>query len=364
MSMHSDLQQAPSYSARFTDGLSAASHPVEARLGERGIEIRRPAGDAIAWPYDTLTCATPLGAKTADVLLGCEHQKGATLFVQGRDFAAGLARCAPHLTARSTRWRHAAPWLGACAGVLALLGLAWLVDFSPAHAVAHLLPQSTRNALGGQVIKSMTGSKKICDAPAGRAALDTLVKRLADVAQPGQPFRVVVVDWSLINAFAAPGEQIVMTRGIISKAGGPDEVAGILAHEMGHGLELHPETGIVRAIGLSAAIELMSGGSSGTFANIGVLLATLSYTRAAERQADAHALRLLRAAQISQQGIIDFFTRVEKMDKGDAQLSDILQTHPQLAERRKLAEAAPRYPSTPALSNAEWEALKSICSVP
>jgi predicted Zn-dependent protease len=207
----------------------------------------------------------------------------------------------------------------------------------------------------------MSAGKKVCETPAGRAALDKLVERLSSVAQGRQPFRVVVVDWSLVNAFAAPGDQIVLTRGLIAKAGSPDEVAGVLAHEMGHGLELHPETGIVRALGLSAAIELMSGGSSGTLANIGVVLAQISYTRAAEREADAHALRLLKAASISQQGIIDFFTRVEKTERGDALQYEILRTHPQLGERRKLAETSARYPSTPALSATEWQALKAIC---
>ena len=154
----------------------------------------------------------------------------------------------------------------------------------------------------------------------------------------------------------------MLTRGLISQSGGPDEVAGVLAHEMGHGLELHPETGLVRVMGLSLAIELISGGNSGTLANLGLMRAQFSYTRAAEREADTHALQLLRSADISQQGIIDFFTRVEKIDgSGVTGNLEILRTHPQIAERKATASAMPRYPTTPALSDADWQALRTIC---
>lgn len=67
----------------------------------------------------------------------------------------------------------------------------------------------------------------------------------------------MVVDWDLLNAFAVPGNKILLTKELIEKADGPEEVAGVLAHEMGHGIALHPETGIIRAVGLAAALELM-----------------------------------------------------------------------------------------------------------
>ena len=48
------------------------------------------------------------------------------------------------------------------------------------------------------------------------------------------PVRVVLLDWRLVNAFAVPGGQIILTRGLVQTAGSPDEVAGVLAHELGH----------------------------------------------------------------------------------------------------------------------------------
>ena len=90
-----------------------------------------------------------------------------------------------------------------------------------------------------------------------------LTERLSKAAPGSEPFNVRVYDWSLMNAFAVPGGQIVLTKGLIDKAETPDEVAGVLAHEMGHGIEMHPETGIIRSIGLAAAVEVMLGGAGG-----------------------------------------------------------------------------------------------------
>jgi predicted Zn-dependent protease len=291
---------------------------------------------------------------------------GATLFVADPAFVRRIMEAAPHLTARAWRWRAARPWIAAGLALGAIAGVAWLAGFSPASAIARRLPDGLRERMGAQVVASMAGQRRLCEAPAGRAALDKLTTRLAAASGEKARFQVVVVDWSLLNAFAAPGEQIVLTRELVEKAAGPDELAGVLAHEMGHGLERHPETGIIRGIGLAAGLELLTGGGSGSLANIGLLLTQLSYTRAAEREADAHALRMLERAGISPKGITDFFKRVEQLESRSAAgraigQIDILRTHPQSAERAKEAAAQPSYPTTPALEPSDWAALKAIC---
>ena len=182
--------------------------------------------------------------------------------------------------------------------------------------------------------------------------------------------RVVLLDWSLVNAFAVPGGQIILTRGLVQRAGSSDEVAGVLAHELGHTLELHPEAGIIRALGLSAAMQLALAGSQGTISNIGLILTQLRYTRIAEREADAHALRMLKGAGISAKGFGDFFERLESKKPGEeagksaSELEVILRTHPPTAERIAMVRAQPTYPATPALSADDWRALRDACGPP
>lgn len=351
------------WSGRYSDGKSPSTASADVRLSERGVEIGFPgAPQALIWPYGALSIAAPLTRHSNDVLIGYSYMPGATLFVADPSFVRTLAAAAPKLTSRSVAWRAAAPWMA----VAALVGLAIVVlgyaDVSPSRAVARLMPDSLRTSIGQQVIQSMTASHRRCATPEGLAALDTLTRRLSQASGTEATFKVQVFDWNLLNAFAAPGEQIVLTRRIIAEAKGPDEIAGVLAHEMGHGLHLHPEASLVRVIGLTAAIELMMGGGGGTLANLGVLLTQLSYTREGEREADATGLKLLRGAGISPSGVVGFFERLEKLEKGKGDSPfDLLRSHPRSTERAIEAAKGPPYPSTPALLPEEWQALRAIC---
>lgn len=359
---------ASSHFARLSDGKSAAARNAQVRLDLSGLEIA--AEDPIErfrWPYDTLRAGEPIRPLSVDVLLSSTATPGATLFIPGASFTTELAKRAPHLTAKAERWRHARPWMIGAGAIAAFFAFLSISGWSPIRTLASVLPQSWRDRLGTATIQSIAEDKKRCTDAAGIAALNKLTARLSAGAGNGTQFKVTVVDWSLMNAFAAPGNHIVMTKGLIEKAGSPDEVAGVLAHEMGHGIEMHPETGIIRAVGLAAAVELMLGGTGGTLANLGLVLAQLGYTRVAEREADQHALELLKQSGISQQGLLDFFSRVQKME-GDNEVAkaikglDMLRTHPPTEERAELIRRQASYPSTPALDAASWEALKGVCS--
>jgi predicted Zn-dependent protease len=332
-----------------------------------GLEIELDGnGKRYIWRYESLSAGEPLRRNAIDVLLSSSEQPGASLFVQGPDFATRLKDYAPHLTAKAERWRNAKPWIACAAAIVAAIALIYAAGWSPMKSIASVLPESWRQRLGDEARLSMTEGYKKCVDEAGLAALAKLAERLSKGAETAKPFKITVYDWQLTNAFAVPGGQVVLTKGLIGDAKSADEVAGVLAHEMGHGLELHPETGIIRAIGLAAAMELMMGGSSGALANIGVLLAQLGYTRAAEREADMRALELLKAAAISPKGLGDFFQRIddsESDDKGRNPLQpfSILRTHPPTAERAALVRKQAAYPATPALDERSWQELKAIC---
>lgn len=361
MSMPSD--NSSTWFGRYSDGRTASSVPAEVRLRSNGVEIGFPgAPQALIWPYGALGAGTPVTAKAQDVLLTYSYMPGATLFVADAAFVRLLTKAAPQITARAYGWRSARPWLYVAAAVAALLAGVWIANLSPSQGLARLMPDSVRKTVGEQVVAAMSAGRRTCDAPQGQAALGKLVTRLSQASGSAEGFDVKVVDWGLLNAFAAPGRQIVLTREIIVQARSADEVAGVLAHEMGHGLELHPEAGIIRVIGLTAAVELMMGGSGGALANIGILLTQLGYTRAAEREADQRGLAMLERARISTMGLVEFFKRVETIEKKTgAPEWDILRSHPQSQERARLAAERAGYAATPALEPDDWQALRAIC---
>jgi Zn-dependent protease with chaperone function len=354
---------------RFTAGRSAGSVDGRASLRLHGLEIDLgPTQPRRVWHYATLKALEPVRPNAIDVLLSSADEPGATLFVQGRAFAAALRDYAPHLSFRAERWRRlriGILLLVIAAGILlGSYGLGW----SPVKSIAGMLPESWRHRLGDAAREQMTEGHKQCGASAGTEALANLVHRLSKGVADGRSFDVRVYDWPLMNAFAVPGGQIVLTKGLLEKAQSPDEVAGVLAHEMGHGIEMHPETSIIRNIGLAAAVEVMLGGSGGGLANVGLMLAQLGYSRSAEREADRRALELLKSAGIAPRGLGEFFTRVMKMEADDSLTNSVgslswLRTHPPAAERAELVSRQADYPSSPALDAQSWRELISICDV-
>jgi len=369
MSMPSDPRP---YAGSLSDGRSAGATRVEVALAQGGVELR-PRGERqapaqhLVWPYDKLRSAVPLSAAAPDVLLSLKPDGGQALFVADPAFAGALLARAPALSSAHQRWRGVRPGLAVFATVALAASAVWVADLSPAKAVARVMPQQSREALGRAVIAGMTEGRKVCETPAGRAALDKLIQRLtAAAADKPMAARVTLVDWGLVNAFAVPGGQIVLTNGLIRQAASSDEVAGVLAHELGHALELHPETGVVRAMGLAAATQLIFAGSSGTVTNIGLILTQLRYTRIAEQEADAHAMRLLKGAGISPKGLGDFFERLEGKQPIPEAVKKItefeaIRTHPLTKDRIAVVRAQAAYPTTAALGDADWQALRQAC---
>ena len=359
------------FGGRFSDGRTAVSHDVAVMFDGDLLVISNANGMAqLRWPLKGLEIAEHLTSRSSDVMLHEPGRKGGTLYVADAVFIRDLAAKAAHLTARSRRWQGVRPFIWVMGIAAAVAALVYITDFSPARSLAKLMPREARVTLGREVVRSMSGGRRVCTQAAGKAALETLAKRLSEAAGRKADFAVSVVDADVVNAFAAPGEQIVIMRKLLETSDSPDEVAGVLAHEMGHGLDLHPETGIIRSVGLMAATEFILGGTGGSLANIGLYLAQLGYSRQAERQADLHAIAILKRSGISTQGIMNFFKRMARMSgeerdaksrKSADEALDMLRTHPSTAERLALFASQQAYPATPALTDSEWQALKSIC---
>ncbi|HET6389061.1 M48 family metallopeptidase [Hyphomicrobium sp.] len=348
---------------------SRGSPPLDgtAFLGPAGVEFDLGSGQPRhIWSYGRLRSEEPIRTNAIDVLLTSKDAPGASLFVQGARFAADLRARAPQLSARAAWLREKRFWFVLLAVLAALVVAAYMSGISPAKSIAQVLPDGWRQRLGNVSRESMTEGHKECIDPAGVAALKRLTERLAKGLPAKVPFDVHVYDWPLMNAFAVPGGQIILTKGLLDKSQTPDETAGVLAHEMGHGIELHPEAAIIRGVGLGATLEIILGGTpGGGLANVGLMLAQLGYSRRSEREADTHALELLKAANISPKGLGEFFSRVTKLEAehGDKAPGGFrwFRTHPPPAERARLVSAQQDYPATPALDASDWEALKSIC---
>jgi predicted Zn-dependent protease len=370
-------QEAVVHVGRLSDGQSPLARPVEVRLSADGLVIRPVPFASEAeetWPYAALAAAVPLKPGASDVLLHQREEPARELYVTDPSFTRALLPRARHLTARVERWRFARAGL-AVAAVAACIGIAvWALNVSPAKGVARLLPASLTEGMGRQMLESFANEHPRCEREEGKAALARMLERLTRGTPQAAAVRVSVLDWPLVNAFALPGGELILTRGLLLQARSPDEVAGVLAHEIGHALERHPETSLVRGVGLWAIGQFLFSGAGGTLGTVGLALVQFGYSRQAEREADAHAVQLLAAAGISRRPLIEFFRRNEPAAEGEARRGgkdaprasgspfDLFSTHPAGPERVAALTKGPSYPNTPALDATEWTRLRAICA--
>lgn len=378
MSAASD--EAPRITANFADGRTAKLREVELDFAQDALEIRQTGQTLERWPY-------------REIVLVEERFGGAPLRLRHGDRAgrltiahAGLIRAlverAPHL---SGRLRHTfslggfTKW-GIAVGATAL-AVYLLIAEMPAIA-ARVVPLKWEEALGEAVVKQVTfifaRKSKTCEAAPGKAALERLRARLTAKLKTRYRFKLRVIDHAMVNAFAAPGGYVIVMRGLIDKAESGDEVAGVLAHEIGHVIERHSTEALFRSLGFNLIVATLVGNTTSmgsAVAEIGTGLASLSYGRAAEREADAVGVKLLNGADINGTGLAGFFARLTAgRDKGkkssakkrkatsgvDGGIWGYLSTHPPSAERARRIKALSTGRGH-AMSASDWTALKAIC---
>ena len=197
---------------------------------------------------------------------------------------------------------------------------------------------------------------------AGRAALDKMLRRLETAAGLALPLRATVVRRDETNAVALPGGQVYVFRGLIAKADTADEVAGVIAHEIGHVAHRDGTKAVLQGAGLSFLFGMLLGdfvgGGAVVFAAKTVLQS--SYSREAETQADAYGADLMNKAGGDAHALA---TMLDKIGGATEPGMTILLDHPETKARvAVINKLAATRPPTSFLDAGEWAALKTICA--
>ena len=356
----------PAVSGRYSDGKTASVRQVRVEIRVDSLRIGGTDGDIpTTWPFDEIELIDDLESNSF-LTLARTSQRGARLTIEG---AAACAEILAAIPALSQRRRYPRPNLRQAAlyaGIVAAFAVAlWFALPKVVDATVRLIPRSWENRIGETVIENVanifsdkTGDQRFCSTKDGDDALTLLVSTLAGDLHID--FHVRVLDTPVVNAVAAPGGHILLFRGLIDQADTPDEVAGVLAHEMAHVIKRHSTQDAVRQLGFSVVLRAL-------FGDPGMLQAAaesaigLSYSRDAEAEADQIATELLAGAQISNEGLVGFFKRLAAEQSGEKGLLRYLSTHPPLADRAKLLPPSPNV-TRPSMNDRNWERLRSICS--
>ena len=150
-----------------------------------------------------------------------------------------------------------------------------------------------------------TGIRR-CGAPAGLAALDSLITPLVRVARISPVPDFVVLNDERVNASTLPDGRLVVLHGLIAKAADADEVAGVLAHELGHVAPRDLTHEMLRGLELNILAHSLGWGGG-----LGSQMAALSYGRCAEAAADASAVVTLRRVGLRANGLGRFFEQAK-----------------------------------------------------
>lgn len=240
--------------------------------------------------------------------------------------------------------------------VLAAIAIALFLR-TPA-AVARAVPPSVERKLGDL----MTGDfgARSCQAPGGGEALAALVRR---IAPDDRDIAVQVVNLPIVNAVTLPGGRIVLFDGLVKAAQSPDEVAGVLAHEIGHVHHRDVLESLLRHVGLSVLL----GGLDGQVGGYTNALLSSAYSRDAEARADGYAIDALAAADISPEPLARFFRRLSRYEGpagGVSRVTTYFSSHPVSGDRarRFVTAGKTHHADSAALDPTAWQQLRAICS--
>jgi len=353
--------ETPAPAAVYFDGKTNRKRQVTLRFAG-GIEILEQDRILDIWPFGEVRRADSpanmlrLSCVTALPLARLEIADQATK-------AAVLAHCAAIDVVERSRSNTLRIVFWSFAALCSIVGLAMFGIPYAADRVAPIIPVSWEKRMGdaadGQIRMLLGG--KLCTNTEGQAAFTALVDKIRQAGALDLPTDAHVLSSDTPNALALPGGRVYMLDGLLQKANSPDEIAAIIAHELGHVKHRDNVKRVIQSGGTSFLFGLLFGDITGAGAVIFVSRQMLdaSYSRDAEHDADTYAVDVMHKLGRSPLPMGELLFRITGKEKSPF---SIFASHPLTEDRLEEMKKAHRPDTGPALlTDTEWRALKNIC---
>lgn len=360
------------YLARYLDGVTSQPRDVTLSITNDSLTLLIDGISLATWPYCNVYVKEdwvgPIGGT-----LGYRENPDASLVIYNeRQFI--------DIQTRLSRKHKASFVIPAQYRYLLLMGVAAVaaayilfpVVSHVASWITYLVPQSVENRLGQIVVDEMGDDFGACDDKDALASLQKITKRLslATIEKNNDPDIYIFIS-SEPNAFSLPGQKIAVLSAFLNEARSENEIAAVIAHEMGHMIKRDALEAFIQSQGIGIIVGLMSSsGSYGGVAEFVSFMENMSYSRQKEFRADEYGVELLLRAGYSPDGLSSFLSRMDKMDNGMMgeviKHAEFLSTHPNTEERVKRIKAfGSSHAYKPSLSVEEFKGLKNACrSIP
>jgi beta-barrel assembly-enhancing protease len=350
--------------ARYADGRAAVTHDAACEIGHETITVR--VGEAThVWRYDELARADDGNGR---IVFKRTPDTGERLFFDGE--AKGVLKlAAPKLfTPRAQGVERPRVLIGVVAAAWGLAATFLIGVPLAAAPLAGAVPAPYRAQIADISWSQVGAFTDYCDDSDDAARiLNDMAHRI--MAASGVARRddiwITIVDAPFPNAFALPDDSIIITDELIQLAEHPDELTGVIAHEIAHIERNHVMTNIIRQMGAGIFFDVVFGGAGAgqAIAVASVNLAGLRYSRGDEEDADARGLDYLDAAGVDTGGLARLFERFQQLasERGEGEFPTLFSTHPATEARSQAARARSRTGLAPSLSDREWRMVRQAC---
>ncbi len=182
--------------------------------------------------------------------------------------------------------------------------------------------------------------------PSAEQFVDALLVKLANASDnPGQPYKVTILNSPVVNAFAMPPDKIYVTRGLLGLANDASELAAVMAHEIGHITAHHAMLRAEqekRAALITQAASVIESRQRGAEVEASERLSIASFSRQQELEADKIGIKNMAKAGYDPYAAARFLTTLGRNaqlragslgESGVSDKPDLLATHPSTPER-------------------------------
>lgn len=351
--------------ARYANGRSALYFDIECDIEPNGLRIL--IGDhVVVWDYTDLARADDSNGRI--VLRRRKPDTGERLMLPD-DAADALKEAAPHLFTPRAQGVESKRTVGALVALAWSLAAAFLIGIPyAADPMARAMPEKYRKQIADISWSQVNAFTQQCDdADEAAQILNDLAYRIMEASNVPErdEIWITIADAGFPNAFALPDNSIIVTDELIGMAENPDELVGVLAHEIAHIEHNHIMKNVVRQIGAGIFFDVVFGGAGAgqAIAIASVNLAGLRYGRGDESDADSRGMDYLDAAGISTAGIARMFDRFQEYEKeaGVEGIPTMLSSHPASHARAVAARARAREGLAPSLNDRDWRIVQQAC---
>jgi len=208
-----------------------------------------------------------------------------------------------------------------------------------------ILPEAQTTQLGADAYQELKNTTPVSTDPAYVQPVEEIGRRVAAVSpQPNLDWEFTVFEDETPNAFALPGGKVGVNTGLFTVAKNKDQLAAVMAHEVGHVMARHSAERMSRQTLLNAGLGVIGTQSANTaeiLAQAAQLGLVLPFTRTQESEADEIGLMLMARAGYDPRAAIDLWRNFDQA--GGSRPPEFLSTHPSPGTRiQRLQALMPR----------------------